>query len=106
MDCFGTTLIPVSYTHLDVYKRQVLQAISNLKRVKGRFETLKSDGGIIFIVDYAHTPDALENILDSINEIRTKNERLITVFGCGGDRDHAKRPEMGKICLLYTSRCV
>ena len=75
----------------------VLKALSQLKRVKGRFETFKSEGGIFFIVDYAHTPDALENILDSINQIRTKNERLITVFGCGGDRDHAKRPEMGKL---------
>jgi UDP-N-acetylmuramyl-tripeptide synthetase len=76
---------------------EILQAISQLKRVSGRFETFKSDGGIFFIVDYAHTPDALENILDSINDIRTKNERLITVFGCGGDRDHSKRPEMGNI---------
>ncbi|REC61074.1 UDP-N-acetylmuramoyl-L-alanyl-D-glutamate--2,6-diaminopimelate ligase [Chryseobacterium pennae] len=76
---------------------EILQAISQLKRVSGRFETMKSDGGIFFIVDYAHTPDALENILDSINDIRTKNERLITVFGCGGDRDHSKRPEMGNI---------
>jgi UDP-N-acetylmuramoyl-L-alanyl-D-glutamate--2,6-diaminopimelate ligase len=73
----------------------------NLKRVNGRFETLKSDGGIFFIVDYAHTPDALENVLDSINEIRTKNERLITVFGCGGDRDH-KTTEMGKIATKST----
>lgn len=76
---------------------EILQSISKLKRVSGRFETFKSDGGIFFIVDYAHTPDALENILDSINDIRTKNERLITVFGCGGDRDHSKRPEMGNI---------
>lgn len=84
----------------------VLQAISQLKRVKGRFETLKSDGGIFFVVDYAHTPDALENILDSINEIRTKNERLITVFGCGGDRDHAKRPEMGKIAARKSTLAI
>ncbi|MCI3937579.1 UDP-N-acetylmuramoyl-L-alanyl-D-glutamate--2,6-diaminopimelate ligase [Chryseobacterium aahli] len=76
---------------------EILQAISILKRVSGRFETFKSDGGIFFIVDYAHTPDALENVLDSINDIRTKNERLITVFGCGGDRDQSKRPEMGNI---------
>lgn len=76
---------------------ETLQAISRLKRVNGRFETMRSDGGIFFIVDYAHTPDALENVLDSINEIRTKNERLITVFGCGGDRDKEKRCEMGKI---------
>lgn len=75
----------------------ILPAVSQLKRVRGRFETFRSDGGIFFVVDYAHTPDALENILDSLNEIRTKNERLITVFGCGGDRDVAKRPEMGKI---------
>ena len=79
------------------HEDDVLKAISNLKRVIGRFETLKSEGGIFFVVDYAHTPDALENILNSINEIRTKNERLITVFGCGGDRDNTKRPEMGKI---------
>ena len=48
-------------------------------------------------MDYAHTPDALENVLNTINDIRTKNERLICVFGCGGDRDHSKRPEMGDI---------
>lgn len=78
-------------------ENEILQALSQLKRVNGRFETIKSDGGIIFVVDYAHTPDALENILDSINEIRTKNERLICVFGCGGDRDKEKRPEMGKV---------
>lgn len=85
---------------------EVLVAFSNLKRVKGRFETLKSDGGIFFVVDYAHTPDALDHILDSINEIRTKNERLITVFGCGGDRDHAKRPEMGKIATRKSTLAI
>ncbi|MGZ5272820.1 MAG: UDP-N-acetylmuramoyl-L-alanyl-D-glutamate--2,6-diaminopimelate ligase [Kaistella sp.] len=84
----------------------ILKAISNLKTVKGRFETLKSDGGIFFVVDYAHTPDALENILDSINEIRTKNERLITVFGCGGDRDQAKRPQMGKIATRKSTLAI
>lgn len=84
----------------------ILKAISNLKTVKGRFETLKSDGGIFFVVDYAHTPDALDNILDSINEIRTKNERLITVFGCGGDRDQAKRPEMGKIATRKSTLAI
>ena len=88
------------------HEEDVLKAISNLKRVKGRFETLKSEGGIFFVVDYAHTPDALENILDSINEIRTKNERLITVFGCGGDRDHAKRPEMGKIATRKSTLAI
>lgn len=88
------------------HEEDVLQAMSKLARVKGRFDTLKSDGGIFFIIDYAHTPDALENILDSINEIRTKNERLITVFGCGGDRDHAKRPEMGKIATRKSTLAI
>ncbi|MFN1218406.1 UDP-N-acetylmuramoyl-L-alanyl-D-glutamate--2,6-diaminopimelate ligase [Chryseobacterium kwangjuense] len=85
---------------------EILQAISKLKRVSGRFETFKSDGGIFFIVDYAHTPDALENILDSINDIRTKNERLITVFGCGGDRDNSKRPEMGNIATKKSTLAI
>ena len=88
------------------YEDDVLKAISELKKVKGRFETLKSEGGIFFVIDYAHTPDALENILDSINEIRTKNERLITVFGCGGDRDHTKRPEMGKIATRKSTLAI
>jgi len=93
-------------TELGFGQDEILQAISKLKRVSGRFETFKSDGGIFFIVDYAHTPDALENILDSINEIRTKNERLITVFGCGGDRDHSKRPEMGNIATKKSTLAI
>jgi len=88
------------------HEDDVLKAISTLQRVKGRFETLKSEGGIFFVIDYAHTPDALENILDSINEIRTKNERIITIFGCGGDRDHAKRPEMGKIATRKSTLAI
>lgn len=93
-------------SELGFEQEEILQAISQLKRVSGRFETFKSDGGIIFIVDYAHTPDALENILDSINDIRSKNERLITVFGCGGDRDHAKRPEMGNIATKKSTLAI
>ncbi|AKK72454.1 UDP-N-acetylmuramoylalanyl-D-glutamate--2,6-diaminopimelate ligase [Chryseobacterium gallinarum] len=93
-------------TELGFEQDEILQAISKLKRVSGRFETFKSDGGIFFIVDYAHTPDALENILDSINDIRTKNERLITVFGCGGDRDHSKRPEMGNIATKKSTLAI
>lgn len=87
-------------------ENEILTTISQLKRVNGRFEVLKSQGGIIFVVDYAHTPDALENILDSINEIRTKNERLIMVFGCGGDRDREKRPEMGKVATRKSTLAI
>ncbi|MBM7418251.1 MULTISPECIES: UDP-N-acetylmuramoyl-L-alanyl-D-glutamate--2,6-diaminopimelate ligase [Chryseobacterium] len=93
-------------SELGFQQDEILQAISTLKRVSGRFETFRSDGGIFFIVDYAHTPDALENVLDSINDIRTKNERLITVFGCGGDRDHSKRPEMGNIATKKSTLAI
>lgn len=96
-NAYNLLLVFAVASELGFGAEEILRAISALKRVSGRFETMKSDGGIFFVVDYAHTPDALENILDSINEIRTKNERLITVFGCGGDRDQAKRPEMGRI---------
>ncbi|MCO6564140.1 MAG: UDP-N-acetylmuramoyl-L-alanyl-D-glutamate--2,6-diaminopimelate ligase [Apibacter sp.] len=75
----------------------VVTAISKLQRVKGRFETYVSDEKKYIIVDYAHTPDALQNILEAINQSRTRNEKLITVFGCGGHRDKEKRPKMGNI---------
>lgn len=76
---------------------ELLQGISKLESVSGRFEYMVSKSNITAIVDYAHTPDALENVLDTIGEIRTKNEQLITVVGCGGDRDQAKRPLMGAL---------
>ena len=76
---------------------QILTALSTLKNVDGRFQTFQTQKGIVIIVDYAHTPDALENVLNTIEAIRTKNEKLITVVGCGGDRDKTKRPEMADI---------
>ncbi len=79
----------------------VLSHLSKLKNVIGRFQTIQTSKKRYVIIDYAHTPDALKNILRSINEIRTKNERLITIIGCGGNRDKKKRPVMGKIaCIL------
>jgi UDP-N-acetylmuramoyl-L-alanyl-D-glutamate--2,6-diaminopimelate ligase len=65
--------------------------------VSGRFETVRSPKGITAIVDYAHTPDALQNALDTIAEIRREGQRIFTVVGCGGDRDTAKRPVMARI---------
>ena len=76
---------------------EVLKALSTLGNVDGRFQTFKTQTGIVIIVDYAHTPDALDNVLNTIESIRTKNEQLITVVGCGGDRDKTKRPEMADI---------
>ncbi|ADX67403.1 UDP-N-acetylmuramoyl-L-alanyl-D-glutamate--2,6-diaminopimelate ligase [Weeksella virosa] len=76
---------------------EVLTILSVLGSVEGRFQTFHTQGDRVIIVDYAHTPDALENVLDTIGGIRTKNEQLITVVGCGGDRDKTKRPEMADI---------
>ena len=78
-------------------EQEVLQALSALTSVSGRFEPVRSESGVTAIVDYAHTPDALENVIDTINEIRTPAQQLIVVCGCGGDRDATKRPEMGRI---------
>ena len=103
---YNLLLVFAIVRELGFEENEILTTISQLKRVNGRFEVLKSQGGIIFVVDYAHTPDALENILDSINEIRTKNERLITIFGCGGDRDREKRPEMGKVATRKSTLAI
>lgn len=76
---------------------EILKALSTLGNVDGRFQTFQTKKGIVVIVDYAHTPDALDNVLNTIESIRTKSEQLITVVGCGGDRDKTKRPEMADI---------
>ena len=78
-------------------REEVLRVLSVLHSVVGRFEPVRSASGKVAIVDYAHTPDALENVIDTIDEIRGEGNRLIVVCGCGGDRDATKRPEMGKI---------
>jgi len=65
-----------------------------------------SEDNITAIVDYAHTPDALKNVLETINEIRTKNEELITVVGCGGDRDTSKRPKMAHIASALSTKAI
>ena len=83
-----------------------LKLISELNAVSGRFQYFISEGKITAIVDYAHTPDALQNVLETINSIRTKNEELITVVGCGGDRDRSKRPKMGHIASAFSTRVI
>lgn len=83
-----------------------LRYISELESVTGRFQYVVSKQKITAIVDYAHTPDALKNVLETINAIRTKNEELITVVGCGGDRDKTKRPLMGNIASALSTRVV
>lgn len=84
----------------------VLMSISSLRPVTGRFETITGPQGQIAIVDYAHTPDALLNVLKTLHEARKQNQTIITVMGCGGDRDKAKRPEMGKIASEWSDRLI
>ena len=83
-----------------------LKSISQLKSVPGRFQTFETPDNIMVVVDYAHTPDALKNVLTTINKIRTQNENLITVVGCGGNRDHDKRPMMGAIAAQYSTKVI
>ena len=85
---------------------EVMRLMSELDSVNGRFQYLISDDQITAIVDYAHTPDALKNVLQTINDIRTKNESLITVVGCGGDRDRAKRPKMANIASTLSNKVI
>ncbi|WP_264565439.1 UDP-N-acetylmuramoyl-L-alanyl-D-glutamate--2,6-diaminopimelate ligase [Flavobacterium sp. N3904] len=85
---------------------EVLRLMSELESVSGRFQFIVSNSNITAIVDYAHTPDALENVLNTINDVRTKNEQLITVVGCGGNRDTAKRPIMAGIASELSDKVI
>ncbi len=91
---------------LGLEEEEVLRLISTLESVDGRFEYLVSDSNINVIIDFAHTPDALKNVLETINGIRTHNETLLTVVGCGGDRDREKRPKMGNIVSQLSDQVV
>lgn len=95
---YGTAVL------LGLDRLQVLTALSTLKSVEGRFQYLKSPGGKLAIVDYAHTPDALENVLTTIAEINSGKGQIITVVGCGGDRDKTKRPEMAAIAAKHSQK--
>jgi len=90
---------------LGLEKDEILRIMSELDSVDGRFQYLISNE-ITAIVDYAHTPDALKNVLETINSIRTKNEVLITVVGCGGDRDKDKRPKMAHIASTLSTKVI
>jgi UDP-N-acetylmuramoyl-L-alanyl-D-glutamate--2,6-diaminopimelate ligase len=91
---------------LGLEELEVLRLLSELESVSGRFQFIVSDEKITAIVDYAHTPDALENVLKTINDIRTKNEELITIVGCGGDRDKTKRPIMANIASTLSNKAI
>ena len=87
-------------------KEEVLTAISTLQSVSGRFEYIRAEDGTTAVVDYAHTPDALENVITTIEEIRRPDQNLIVLCGCGGDRDKTKRPEMAAIAVKYATTSI
>ena len=91
---------------LGLDRGEVLRVLSVLHAVSGRFEKVRAANGTTAIVDYAHTPDALENVIQTIGEIRTPGQQLIVVCGCGGDRDRTKRPEMAQIAVKYASTAI
>ena len=87
-------------------RENLLAALSSMEGARGRFQQIPNGSGVTAIVDYAHTPDALENVLSTITELRTRNEQLITVVGCGGDRDREKRPEMARIAAKMSDKVI
>ena len=93
-------------TALGFNKDELLVEISKLRGANGRFDMVHSEKGIVGIVDYAHTPDALENVLVTINDVRCHKETLITVVGCGGNRDTTKRPEMAAVAVKLSDRVI
>ena len=103
---YNLTAIIATAELLDLEKLETLTIISELESVSGRFEYVISEDGITAIIDYAHTPDALKNVLETINDIRTGNEKVITVVGCGGDRDQTKRPKMAHIASQLSSQAI
>ncbi|WP_421890000.1 UDP-N-acetylmuramoyl-L-alanyl-D-glutamate--2,6-diaminopimelate ligase [Marinoscillum sp.] len=91
---------------LDEEKEEVLTALSQIDGARGRFEQVYNPNNILAIVDYAHTPDALDNVLRTIDKLRTRQEMVITVVGCGGNRDKAKRPEMARIAAEFSNKVI
>src|SRR5690554_1696047 len=105
-NAYNLLAIYATAVELGLEKQEALTLISQLESVSGRFQYIVSKTKITAIVDYAHTPDALENVLNTISDIRTKNEQLITVVGCGGDRDKTKRPIMAHIASSLNDKAI
>ncbi|HEY9125047.1 MAG TPA: UDP-N-acetylmuramoyl-L-alanyl-D-glutamate--2,6-diaminopimelate ligase [Bacteroidales bacterium] len=87
-------------------KEEVMTKLSTFGHVRGRFETIRAKNGMTAIIDYAHTPDALENVLNAIRQIRQSHQKIITVVGAGGNRDKTKRPVMAKVCVTLSDKVI
>jgi UDP-N-acetylmuramoyl-L-alanyl-D-glutamate--2,6-diaminopimelate ligase len=103
---YNLTAIIATAELLGLEKLEILTIVSQLESVSGRFQYVMSDDGITAIIDYAHTPDALKNVLETINDIRTGSEKVITVVGCGGDRDKTKRPKMAHVAAQLSNQAI
>ncbi|SFS89135.1 UDP-N-acetylmuramoyl-L-alanyl-D-glutamate--2,6-diaminopimelate ligase [Sphingobacterium wenxiniae] len=97
---YGTAIL------LEQETMKVLTAMSEISGAEGRFETIRSKNGVVGIVDYAHTPDAVANVLDTIRNLRQPTQQIITVLGCGGDRDKTKRPEMAATAVKLSDKVI
>ncbi|UAN00080.1 UDP-N-acetylmuramoyl-L-alanyl-D-glutamate--2,6-diaminopimelate ligase [Polaribacter litorisediminis] len=103
---YNLTAIIATAELLGLEKLEILTIVSQLESVSGRFQYIVSEDGITAIIDYAHTPDALKKVLETVNDIRTGNETVITVVGCGGDRDATKRPKMAHIASQLSNQAI
>ena len=111
-DSSATIMHPIcwQYSELQSFweqiRKRVLTILSSLTPVAGRMEVIRSENGVTGIVDYAHTPDALVNVIGTINKIRKSSIQLITVVGAGGDRDRTKRPKMAAISAEGSTKVI
>jgi UDP-N-acetylmuramoyl-L-alanyl-D-glutamate--2,6-diaminopimelate ligase len=105
-NAYNLTAIYATAILLDQKEEAILTILSNLESAEGRFESFKDSKNVVAIVDYAHTPDALKNVLDTIASIKKNSEKIITVIGAGGDRDKSKRPEMASISSEISDRVI
>ena len=97
---YGTAIL------LEQETMKVLTALSNVSGAEGRFDTIIAKDGVIGVVDYAHTPDAVRNVLETIRDLRKDSQQVITVLGCGGDRDREKRPKMAAVAVEYSDKVI
>lgn len=97
---YGTAVL------LGQHPEDVIRALSKLQPVRGRFETYRSPAGVTAVIDYAHTPDALQNVLETIREVNVGKGNIITVIGAGGNRDRGKRPQMARIAAEGSHRVI
>jgi UDP-N-acetylmuramoyl-L-alanyl-D-glutamate--2,6-diaminopimelate ligase len=105
-NAYNMLLVYATAQLLGVDKNEALRLLSGMEPVRGRFEVVQGKHNITAVIDYAHTPDALQNVMDTINDIRHDGQRLITVVGCGGNRDKTKRPVMARIAVGGSDKVV